>query len=848
MDRDFRYLRDTHGDAGAREIFERLCTELLQAQYGERAHGIRVTQGDGGIDILVGDFSIPIQNYQCKFFLEGIGDSQKKQIRESFQRAVSSASYRMDKWILCVPCTLSLSEFQWWSEWSSKQKREFGIEIALHEGGYIISQLKRYNIYQAAFDDDIRIKLDSILASAEDRKQNTAGKCLGLGLSTLSEGEFLGREEELRQIDRHIRQYRNPIIVYGFPGMGKTELVIEYGRRKMSACQVHFVRFEQSFLNTVVNSISNAFSGYSKLHPDGQAKSDECIFREVMHMLRERSAEDILIIDNVDSESEDFADLCDEYFSALCQLPMRLIITTRTRCEDSGIEVGVLEKHHLHQLMKRFVALTDTQMDSLINAVDAHTLTIELIARTLKHSIPRISPEAMLERLNRGETGVSAFARISSKKDRNPKKWRIEEHLLNLFRINELPSDEIQYMCNAFCIPDKGMELALFASACEDFDQDKFAHLVERGWVRLDESIDFVSVHPLIREITRKACDITFAGIQGFVDGLCKHIENQRVRVSQTIDVFHRIAESLPVPDAAMERYKQHEYAWASSEARFILSQFPDTLLIKIPYALCAFVAANSDLSYTPQWSKNGVFKANDWSKTAMVLIGMIYNDFLASPEERSALVRQDQEQVESLNSMFEPFSEEEAYNLGKGSYAKDAYLGKQYLILREPQYAVRHLLRAWSAMEYLAEHHNDLPAAFDAECLDTWFVLGQAAVESEDYETAFRFYSKCADANDAVGINNLGWMYLCGYGCEKNYSKAVALFERAAHDTDSPSIKANRHLGTLYLGKHPDAVDFDATDPEKALYYLKRAKDLGETDLDQLIMSAESQVYISCH
>ena len=49
-----------HGDAGAREIFEKICTEWLYAQYGEKAHNIRVSQGDAGIDILVGDFSAPM--------------------------------------------------------------------------------------------------------------------------------------------------------------------------------------------------------------------------------------------------------------------------------------------------------------------------------------------------------------------------------------------------------------------------------------------------------------------------------------------------------------------------------------------------------------------------------------------------------------------------------------------------------------------------------------------------------------------------------------------------------------------------------------------------------------------
>ena len=171
MERDFRYLRDKYGDAGARDIFEKICTELLHAKYGENAHNIRVNKGDEGIDILVGDFSSPIDDYQCKFFLDGICDSQKKQIRESFQTAYKSTSYKLKNWILCVPCTFSASEYSWWSTWISKQKRITGIGISLFDGGYLISQLKKYDIYKNAFDDDVRLMLEKILSHFDDEKK-----------------------------------------------------------------------------------------------------------------------------------------------------------------------------------------------------------------------------------------------------------------------------------------------------------------------------------------------------------------------------------------------------------------------------------------------------------------------------------------------------------------------------------------------------------------------------------------------------------------------------------------------------------------------------------------------------
>lgn len=174
MERDFRYLRDQYGDEGARAIFERICTELMHARFGADAHNIRVERGDKGIDILVGDFLKPIDNYQCKYFIDGIGDSQKTQIKRSFKTAITSDYYKMRKWVLCVPRCLTAKEFKWWSEWKGEQQKLNDIEIELYDGQYLLSELKKYQIYSQAFDDDTQKKLDEILEQLDDEKKRLA--------------------------------------------------------------------------------------------------------------------------------------------------------------------------------------------------------------------------------------------------------------------------------------------------------------------------------------------------------------------------------------------------------------------------------------------------------------------------------------------------------------------------------------------------------------------------------------------------------------------------------------------------------------------------------------------------
>ena len=87
MERDFKYLKDKFGEAGAREIFEKICVQLFQNKF-ENAYAVQASPGDDGIDILVGDIGGNICVYQCKYFIDGIGDAQKSQIRESYKTVI----------------------------------------------------------------------------------------------------------------------------------------------------------------------------------------------------------------------------------------------------------------------------------------------------------------------------------------------------------------------------------------------------------------------------------------------------------------------------------------------------------------------------------------------------------------------------------------------------------------------------------------------------------------------------------------------------------------------------------------------------------------------------------------
>lgn len=124
----------TGSSDGARADFEQMVTLLVGATTPS-VRSVKANPGDWGIDTFVGelDQSGRATVWQSKFFIDGVGDSQKKQIRDAFKAAVDAArkyAYELDAWILCIPCSMDGPTTAWWDRWVKKQ-RNTGVPIAL---------------------------------------------------------------------------------------------------------------------------------------------------------------------------------------------------------------------------------------------------------------------------------------------------------------------------------------------------------------------------------------------------------------------------------------------------------------------------------------------------------------------------------------------------------------------------------------------------------------------------------------------------------------------------------------------------------------------------------------------
>lgn len=131
------------GDEGGRADFHRMLSALVGVVH-PTATDMRPDPGDWGIDVFAGSLVDRVSIWQSKYFYTSIGDSQKKQIRESFDSAMKNAAangYEVEAWTLCVACELSPKERQWWDrkarEW---QRAHPGLSVDLWDP----PRLRRY--------------------------------------------------------------------------------------------------------------------------------------------------------------------------------------------------------------------------------------------------------------------------------------------------------------------------------------------------------------------------------------------------------------------------------------------------------------------------------------------------------------------------------------------------------------------------------------------------------------------------------------------------------------------------------------------------------------------------------
>lgn len=353
--------------------------------------------------------------------------------------------------------------------------------------------------------------------------------------STLNASNFVGRDVELQKIGERIKRGDKLIILSGLGGIGKTELVVKFGKDYRDG-KVYFVRFNANFTRT----LGDMYKGIQlELTKEQLAEPDAVRCRRVLELLSECGSSDILIIDNVDSSTKTLYELMDDdAFQYLQKLNIRLILTSRLNHDDSE-DVFPMPNENLFEIFRqRGLSLEESMMLSLIEAVEGNTLTIDLIARTLAaKNLRRVTAEDMLTALNENTLPTQKGRPVGTTHDQFNKQERIYDHLRRIFSVTDISEEEKNILRCATLLPGGGMKGELFVSCLTEEAEDKIYSLQDHGWLGINETV--ITIHPVIRLVCREELKPMEDIHENFLHTLWDQCESKKLEsteVSQVLD------------------------------------------------------------------------------------------------------------------------------------------------------------------------------------------------------------------------------------------------------------------------------------------------------------------------
>lgn len=137
-------LLGVESEEAGRERFERMITAMVR-EIHPTARAVRANPGDWGIDTFVGELSSRTNAvWQSKYFVHGVGKTQRADIRESFASVLAAAEkngFKVKSWTLALPVDLDGPETKWWDNWRRKAQRTTGVVIELWPAASVESLL-----------------------------------------------------------------------------------------------------------------------------------------------------------------------------------------------------------------------------------------------------------------------------------------------------------------------------------------------------------------------------------------------------------------------------------------------------------------------------------------------------------------------------------------------------------------------------------------------------------------------------------------------------------------------------------------------------------------------------------
>lgn len=301
---------------------------------------------------------------------------------------------------------------------------------------------------------------------------------------------FCGRYNEISKLHELLSDM-NKIFISGIAGIGKSEFVKAYANiYKKDYTNILYFNYTGSLQDMIADM------DFADDMPD---EDNSVRFKKHNRFLRSLKEDTLIIIDNfnISASKEPLLDVVLKY-------NCKVIFTTRSKFESAYTYKlkEISDINILADFAGNFYSDIENNRDTvikIIEAVNSHTLSVELSARLLQKGM--LEPNELLERLSENGANPETADKIGVTKDGINTKATYYNHIHTLFELYTL-DDEMQAIMRCMTyVPSCGIRAKMFAKWLELSNMNAINDLIEIGFIQ-NISADKISLSPMINDIT----------------------------------------------------------------------------------------------------------------------------------------------------------------------------------------------------------------------------------------------------------------------------------------------------------------------------------------------------------
>lgn len=369
---------------------------------------------------------------------------------------------------------------------------------------------------------------------------------------------FFGRESILDEIRQRFQSGERLLFLYGIGGIGKTQIAKQYVKRYQNEYDtVVFATYQGSLRDIIISDAP--FCLEPEMHrftlSDGGIEPDDAFFARKLEKIRKITNErTLIVIDNFDVYND--ADL-----HQLIDGSYHLLVTTRCDYSRFYPTVKIDAISSMESLKAIFmqnydgyeVEEDDPVLEELIETVNRHTYTIELLAQHMENSGQ--TPEEMLLALKR--EGILSLTEEIRTEDMQ--KNVAYDNLLKMFKLFTLSEVEKKVLMYLSFMPIDGVNVRSFREWAQLDSCSMIKELENKSW--LIKNVEGIALHPVIRDVVKHEIPATYENCSTFLQRFTVAIEDKKMWPARMAEkkryaqIGRNIAAAFPEIDSTTEDF-----------------------------------------------------------------------------------------------------------------------------------------------------------------------------------------------------------------------------------------------------------------------------------------------------